>query len=197
MLGSVIMSRTVNQKRPEELRAAIVQYLVRHGIADLSLRPLAKAVGSSPRVLLYYFGSKEKMLVELVAEIRQRQRAAYGGMQAATFSESCWLVWKQMSGDDSEPLFRLYFEAYGMALRHPQRYREFLHATIEDWLKFIADPIHAEGGSRAEARAFATVVLAGLRGFLLDYCATHDRKRLDRAVKLWLQALEPVAPPGS
>ncbi len=191
------MSRTVNPKRPEELRAGIVQYLVKHGIADLSLRPLAKAVGSSPRVLLYYFGSKEKMLVELVAEIRQRQRAAYGEVKAATFSEACWKVWKQMSGDDSEPLFRLYFEAYGMALRHPQRYREFLRATIEDWLTFIADPIRAEGSSSAEARAFATVVLAGLRGFMLDYCATHDRKRLDRAVKLWLGTLEPVAPPGS
>lgn len=191
------MSRTVNPKRPEELRAAIVQYLVKHGIADLSLRPLAKAVGSSPRVLLYYFGSKEKMLVELVAEIRQRQRAACGEVKAATFSEACWKVWKQMSGDDSETLFRLYFEAYGMALRHPQRYLEFLHATIEDWLAFIAGPICAEGGSRVEARAFATVVLAGLRGFMLDYCATRDRKRLDRAVKLWLRTLEPVAPPGS
>lgn len=39
-----------------------------------------------------------------------------------------------MSGHDSEPLFRLFFEAYGMALRRPRRYKDFLRATIEDWL---------------------------------------------------------------
>jgi len=191
------MSRTANEKRPQELRADIVRYLVKHGIADLSLRPLAKAVGSSPRVLLYYFGSKEKMLVDLLAEIRQRQRAAFNRVQSSTFVESCWQVWKQMSSDDSEALFRLYYEAYGIALRHPRRYREFLGSTIEDWLRFIANPIGAAGSSRAEARAFATVVLAGMRGFMLDYCTTHDRKRLDRAVKIWLRALEPLAPTGS
>jgi AcrR family transcriptional regulator len=188
------MSRTVNEKRPEELRGAIVQYLIKHGLADLSLRPLAKAVGSSPRVLLYYFGSKEKMVIEVLAEIRQRQRASYLQMQAASFAEACQTIWKQMSGPDSEPLFRLFFEAYGMALRHPQLYKAFLRATVEDWLRFIADPLCHEGYARREARAFATVVLAGLRGFMLDYCATRDRKRLDQAVGLWLRTLESMLP---
>ncbi len=188
------MSRSVNEKRPEELRDAIVKYLTRHGLADLSLRPLAKAVGSSPRVLLYYFGSKEKMVVKVLSELRQRQRTGYGQIQAASFAEACQIIWKHMSAPDSEPLFRLFFEAYGMALRHPQRYKVFLHDTIEDWLRFIADPLCREGYERREARAFATVVLAGLRGFMLDYCSTRDRKRLNRAVGLWLRTLDSMLP---
>jgi AcrR family transcriptional regulator len=186
------MSRTVNEKRPGELCAAIVQYLVRHGLADLSLRPLAKAVGSSPRVLLYYFGSKEKMVVQVLAEIRQRQRAAYDQIQADTVGQACRAVWRHMSALESEPLFRLFFEAYGMALRHPKLYQNFLRSTIDDWLEFVAAPLYREGYKRREARAFATIVLAGLRGFMLDYCATRDRKRLDRAVDLWLRALDPI-----
>jgi AcrR family transcriptional regulator len=83
------MSRPVNEKRPEELRGAIVQYLIQHGLAELSLRPLAKAIGSSPRVLLYYFGSKEKMVIEVLAEVRQRQRASYDQVPTATFAEAC------------------------------------------------------------------------------------------------------------
>lgn len=180
------MSRTANEKRPEELRGAIVQYLTKHGLAGLSLRPLAKAVGSSPRVLLYYFGSKEKMVIEVLAEVRKRQRACYGQVQAASFAEACHTIWKQMRAPDSEPLFRLFFEAYGIALRHPQLYQAFLSATVEDWLRLIADPLCREGCPCRKARAFATVVLAGLRGFMLDYCATGDRQRLDRAVGLWL-----------
>lgn len=186
----------MNEKRPEELRNAIVQYLIEHGLTDLSLRPLAKAVGSSPRVLLYYFGSKEKMVVEVLAEVRQRQRASYGRVQAASFVEACETIWKHMSAPDSEPLFRLFFEAYGVALRQPQLYKDFLHATIEDWLKLIADPLCREGYKRGEARTFATIVLAGFRGFMLDYCTTRDRKRLNRAVRLWLRTLDPILPDG-
>jgi AcrR family transcriptional regulator len=176
------------------LRDAIVQYLIQHGFFGLSLRPLAKAVGSSPRVLLHYFGSKEKMFVKVLAEIRHLQRASYDQLQAASFAEVCREVWTRMTARDSEPLFRLFFEAYGMALRHPQLYRSFLRSTIEDWLREIADPLCREGYERSEARAFATIVLAGLRGFMLDYCSTHDRKRLDRAVGLWLRTLDSMLP---
>jgi AcrR family transcriptional regulator len=188
------MGRTVNEKRPEELRDAIVQYLIKQGLSDLSLRPLAKAVGSSPRVLLYYFGSKEKMVIRVLAEIRQLQRASYGEVQAASFAGACQTIWTRMSAPDSEPLFRLFFEAYGMALRHPQIYKAFLRSTIEDWLRLIADPLCREGHERKQVRAFATVVLAGMRGFMLDYCTTHDRKRLNLAVGLWLRTLDSMLP---
>jgi AcrR family transcriptional regulator len=186
------VSRTVNEKRPEELCDAIVQYLVEHGITDLSLRPLAKAVGSSPRVLLYYFGSKEKLVIKVLAEIRQSQRATYGEIHAATFEQACRAIWNHMSASDSMPRFRLFFEAYGLALRHPKLYKKFLQSTVEDWLKFIATPLHREGYRHKQARAFATLLLAGLRGFMLDYCATGDRKRVDRAVNLWLRTLDPI-----
>lgn len=184
------MSRTANQRRPQELRDAIVQYLIKHGLSDLSLRPLAKAVGSSPRVLLYYFGSKEKLVIEVVKQIRQQQLAAYGEVNPPTFADACQIIWKRMTAPDSEPVFRLYFEIYGIALRHPQLYRDFLRDTVEDWLTLIADPLSREGYQSSESRAFATILVAGLRGFMLDYCTTHDRRRLDRAVGLWLSGLD-------
>ena len=189
------MSRPVDERRPDELREAIVQYLLDHGLANLSLRPLAKSVGSSPRGLLYHFGSKEKMVVEVIAEIRQRQRNTLGRIDAPTFAEASQQVWEQMSSDESEPLFRLFFEAYGIALRNPQLYAAFLHDTIEHWLDLIAEPLHREGRHRAQARAFATVVLAGLRGFMLDFCTTHDRERLNEAVRLWARNLDTLVPP--
>lgn len=184
------MSRTVNQQRPEELRVAIVRYLTAHGLADLSLRPLAKAVGSSPRVLLYYFGSKEEMVVDILAEIRRQQLASFGEITGATFGEGCRLTWKVMSAPDSEPLFRLFFEAYGIALRRPKLYKDFLRATIEDWVNLVAEELCKDGHRREDARAFATVVLSGLRGFMLDYCNTRDRKRVDRAVDIWTKGLD-------
>ena len=184
------MSRPVDEKRPAELRSAIVQYLIKHGLNGLSLRPLAKALGCTPRVLLYHFGSKEKMVVEVLAQIRRGQRVDYSRIEETSFAEDYLAVWKRMSAPDSEPLFRLFFEAYGIALRRPRLYKAFLHHTIEDWLQLITDELESERYRCKQARAVATIVLAGLRGFMLDFCTTHDRKRLDESVELWLRSVD-------
>ncbi len=183
------MSRTVDEKRPGELRQVILKYLVTHGLADLSLRPLAKAIGCSPRVLIYHFESKERMIAAVLAEIRLQQRRTFSGLQASTLEDACIHIWQQMTAPDSERLFRLFFEAYGIALRTPKSYRDFLHETMEEWLQFIADDLRSSGYERAEATAIATTVLAGLRGFMLDFCTTHQRDRLDKAIKLWAATL--------
>ncbi|MGB6677660.1 MAG: TetR/AcrR family transcriptional regulator [Terriglobales bacterium] len=184
------MSRPINEKRPEELRNAIVRYLIKHGLTGLSLRPLAKALGCTPRVLLYHFGSKEKMVVEMLAQVRQGQRVAYGRIEEASFTEGYLTIWKRMSAPDSEPLFRLFFEAYGIALRSPRLYKAFLHDTIQNWLQLMTHELEGERYQCRQARAIATIVLAGLRGFMLDFCTTHDRKRVDEAVELWLRSLD-------
>lgn len=189
------MTRTVNEERPGELLDAIVQYLSVHRIADLSLRPLATAVGSSPRGLLYYFGSKEKMVDLALARVRERQRAMYGELYTLKFKSQAAVyraIWRHMTAAESEPIFRLFFEAYGMALREPKRFQALLRATIEDWLEFIADTNLKRRHGRRDARVFATILLAGYRGFMLDFCATHDRQRLNRAVNLWIQSLDKV-----
>jgi len=52
--------------RQEELLDRAYAYVLTHGISDLSLRPVAAAIGSSPRVLLYLFGSKDGLIRALL-----------------------------------------------------------------------------------------------------------------------------------
>ena len=191
------MARTASPTRPGELLDAVVGYLVRNGVAELSLRPLAKAVKSSPRVLLYYFGSKEELVVRALARLRERQHGSFGKLREAKYelpSDACRAIWKQMSAPQSDLLFKFFFETYAMALRHPKPYADFLSTAVEDWLDFVAAPWVRKGHARKDARAFATVVIAGFRGFMLDYCATRDRERVDRAVDLWLDSLDTIPP---
>ncbi|HYL63220.1 MAG TPA: TetR/AcrR family transcriptional regulator [Candidatus Methylomirabilis sp.] len=190
------MARTANEERPGELLDEVAEYLAGNGVADLSLRPLAKAVGSSPRVLLYYFGSKEEMVVKALGRLRERQRVTYERMKSLpyeTTSEACRAIWRHMSSPGNARLFRMSLEIFVMALRQRERFADYLRATIEDWLGFLAPPLMKKGYSESEARAHATVVLAGFRGFLLDYCASRDRERVDRAVELWLQGLDAIS----
>src|SRR6202021_3109454 len=123
------------------------------------------------------------------AQICGGWRVDYSGIEETSFTEDYLAVWKHMSAPDSEPLFRLFFEAYGIALRSPRLYKAFLHETIEHWLQLMTDELESERYQCKQARAIATIVLAGLRGFMLDFCTTHDRKRVDEAVELGLGTL--------
>jgi hypothetical protein len=99
-----------------------------------------------------------------------------------------------MSAPASEPIFRLLFEVYGLALQDRKRFARFLKRVVEPWLQFIAGPLIRDGWSQADARAYATIVIAGFRGFLLDLCATRDRARVTRAVEMWFVTLASVSP---
>src|SRR5215472_4981518 len=174
------MARTADPARPAALLDRIADRVVARGLAGLSLRPLARAVGSSPRVLLYYFGSKERMLLKVLGRVRERQRETYARMKSANFAtpaDACRAIWQHMSSPQYERLFRMSVEAYSMALRNPRRFGNFLRSGVEDWLEFLAAPLIAKGHSREEARAHASIILAGFRGFMLDYCASRDRAR--------------------
>ncbi|MEO6836729.1 MAG: TetR/AcrR family transcriptional regulator [Candidatus Tumulicola sp.] len=192
------MSRTADQAHRADLLERSVDYVCRHGLAGLSLRPLAKAVGTSPRVLLYYFGSKEALVVEIIRRGRGRQRETMANLKfTSTLSprEITRMLWQHWSEPQWEPLMRLFFEVYGLALQDRSRFPGFLENAVEEWLGALEDCSSLPGFDRDDARAFATMMIATFRGFLLDLCATHDRARIDRAVDLWLSMLDyaPVA----
>ncbi|MBV8197485.1 MAG: TetR/AcrR family transcriptional regulator, partial [Candidatus Eremiobacteraeota bacterium] len=174
-----------------ELLERSVDYVCRHGLAELSLRPLANAVKSSPRVLLHYFGSKENLVVEIVARGRERQRTMMANLKLTGLSprEVSRTLWRQWSKPQWEPLTRLSFEVYALALNDPSKFPGYLDNWVAAWLDALEGCTTLPGYTRRQARALATLLIAGFRGFLLDLLATHDRARIDRAVDLWLSLL--------
>ncbi len=190
------MSRTVDERLRDDLLERIVEYVWKNGISDLKLRPLAEAVESSPRGLLYHFGSKEALLTAVLARAGMRQRAIFETLprNPESYAETVRAAWSVMSRPQNESLFRLFFEIYGLALQDRDRFPGFLERAVEGWLSYLERPALRDGYSRTDARAIATVLLAGYRGFLLDLCATRERKRLARAVDLWILALDAISP---
>lgn len=190
------MSRTPDEARRALLLDDVVDYVCKNGVAGLSLRPLAQAVDSSPRVLLYYFTSKEDLVTEVLEQAGARQRRLFERLriQHLGSTDACREIWNVMSAPASEPIFRLFFEVYGLALQDRKRYARFLKRVVEPWLDYVGAPFLQSGWAKTDARAFATIIVAGFRGFLLDLCATRDRERVNRAVELWLQTLSHASP---
>lgn len=188
--------RTADEAHRAQLLEKALDYVCERGLAELSLRPLAKALGTSPRVLLYYFGSKDELVVELVRRGRARQRETMAHLKlSSTLSarEVTRALWRHYSSPQFEPLMRLFFEVYALALQDRSRFPGFLESAVEDWLAALEGCCTLPGYTREDARSYASLLVAGFRGFLLDLCATHDRARVDRAVDLWLQSLNETA----
>ena len=170
----------------------IVAYAFENGIASLSLRPLAKDLGVTPGLLLYHFHSKEELTVEILKHVGERQRELFAQLRTdehASAGEVCRAVWAVIGTPAARPLFRIFFEVYGLAVVDPGRFPGFFPAAVENWLAFLAAPYVRDGASAHEARARATIVLAIFRGFLLDVCATNDDARIARALSLWTETL--------
>ena len=177
--------------RRRELLEAAYRYVLEHGLSDMSLRPLAAAVGSSPRVLLLLFGSKEGMVRALLARARAdevalldevRQARGAGGLPAAA-----GVVWSWLAAPEHRGLLVLWLESYTRSLVEPHgAWAGFAAQTVEDWLAVLTEV--DDGGTGGDV-VDRTLLLGVLRGALLDLLATGDLDRTTAAVQRHVGAL--------
>ena len=171
----------------EVLLAAIVEHAAQSGFSDLSLRQLAAAVGTSHRMLLYHFGSKEALLVAVIREVERRTRE----QQLAIFADprltpaaAMRRAWRTETDPAVAPYERLFVEVYGQALQGRRDTTRLLEGIVESWLEPFTELGRRQGLSRREARRVARLGVAVTRGLLLDLLATGDRAEVNAAYEL-------------
>jgi len=178
---------TASQPR-ERLLAAAVEQARRGGIADLSLRELAAAIGTSHRMLLYHFGSREGLLVAIARAVEETERATLLGWGVTTGDARRF--WTRISDPAMWPAERLFFELYVQALLGRLGDDRFLDSAVEGWIAPIAAAMVQAGASEETARADTRLGLAVVRGLLLDLLATGDRDGVTEAYERFLQLYE-------
>jgi AcrR family transcriptional regulator len=173
--------------RRDEVLELAYRYVLDRGMTGLSLRPLAAAVGSSPRVLLFLFGSKDELVRALLAraradelELLDRLRASSEGGDLGRVAAA---VWRWLAAREHRPLLRLWAEGYARSLVEPDGpWAGFARATVEDWLTLLASAQRPAVRHTEAGVAERTLALAVLRGALLDLLATDDAERTTAAV---------------
>src|ERR1700722_1074184 len=166
------MARPTDPARRRQLLDAAIDYAVEHGLADLTLRPLADALGVMPNTLVHHFGSKEELLSAILNGVRDRLREMRAEMQSSPDGDPLQGVWEWTASSERLPFFRSFFEAYGIALRQPESFEPFL-------ARVVADGLPPESGA---PREHATLELALMRGLLLDLLTTGERERVEGAL---------------
>jgi len=182
---------TTNRDR---LLAGAAAYVGEHGFADVSLRDLATALGSSHRMLLYHFGSKQQLFVEIIRAFETEQRLmieAFAGDLSLSRVEVMRRVWQQVSSPEATDQVRLFFQVCGQALSGDGANRVLLEGIISDWLDPMVEVERARGTSAAQARDEVRIGVALMRGLLLDLLATGDRTGVDAAFERFLATSVP------
>jgi AcrR family transcriptional regulator len=166
------MARAPDLERRQELLDAVVKECAERGIGDRSLRDVAAAVGTSHRMLLHHFGSRNALLLAIVEEVERRQRALLRELPTEP-AEAIAAMWADLRRPELRPFERLFFECYARGVQGEQPFAQMLPGAVEAWL--------AEDGTTDAA--LMRLGLAVMRGLLLDLVATEDRAGVDAAAQ--------------
>ena len=176
------MPRPVNAEKRAELLEQVVCHLQHNGLAQMSLSPLAEAVGTTKRMLLYYFGSRENLLAQALAASRPDAHAMFDDVRdTAGLRKAAHTLWEAMTvGEQSGPV-RMLLQLLSLAATDPEQYGSTAAETVEVMIGPIAAAYVRLGHPPQQARAGATLLVSGLRGLCQDRLVTHDAARTDAA----------------
>lgn len=175
------------QHRRGELLEAVGEYVLDNGIAALSLRRVAEAVGVSHVTLQHHFGSKEELVGEIVEHLLARtlipQQPYADGAPDPEMDATSRLraLWAHLTSAPGQRDIRLFIEVLGQSRFRGAGYSPAVEHSIRHRLDLLRAGIVGRGCPPEKARAHATVFLATLRGLVIDLLATGDRERIDEA----------------
>jgi len=180
---------TTRTSRREDLLEASIAYILQNGVADLSLRPLAAALGSKARLLIYHFSSKDALIAEAMTVVRNRVQKAFAEMVGSSTQRKPEQVlrafWAWATSHDHESYLRLFFEVHGLALQKPAQYGSYLEGAVSSWVDMLTRVL-PQNVPASRRRAIATLLVATAVGLLLDYLSSGDKKRVTQSLDLFL-----------
>jgi AcrR family transcriptional regulator len=156
-------------ERRQALAEGATDYVLEHGLLDLSLRPLAKALGTSDRMLLYHFRDKPDLVATVLRVSNDRSVSAIRGMTPSAGARAAVLdLWAVVSAAEQARCQRLYVEAAALGVLGAEPYASIVAEANQVWLKALADHLAASGVPARRAARAARLVEAAFMGLQLD-----------------------------
>lgn len=189
------MPRPINVEKRAELLQQVVSHLQEHGLAQMSLSPLAEAIGTTKRMLLYYFGSRQNLLAQALIANRPDAHAMFDDVHDTDgLRRAAHALWEAMTAGEQSGPIRMLLQLLSLAPTDPQQYGDLAADTIEVMIGPIAAAYVRLGHPPEQARAGATLIVSGLRGLCQDRLVTHDTARTDVAARRLIDGA--IAAPG-
>lgn len=155
--------------RRAELAEAATDYALEHGLIGLSLRPLAAAIGTSDRMLLYHFTSKFDLLATVLRVSNDRSVQGIRALApSADVRRAVVDLWAAVSAPNQARCQRLYVEAAALGVLGAEPFASVVAEANEVWLGALAGHLVASGLPEATAGRASRLVEAAFMGLQLD-----------------------------
>jgi AcrR family transcriptional regulator len=189
------MARTPDPIKRAALLQDVVAYLETHGVNDMSLAPMAEALGTSKRMLLYYFGDRGELLTQALDASRPRVGEMFRDVATADqFRDAARTLWHGLTRGDQRRSVRMLLQVLSLATTDPDTYGVYARTAVDVMLDPISEALISLGRPRADARIRATLIVSGLRGLCQDVLVTGQSRRVDAAAELLVDAVIGRAP---
>lgn len=155
--------------RREELAHAATDYAFEHGLIGLSLRPLAEAIGTSDRMLLYHFDNKDDLVTTILQTANARSVATLRTLPTSPDLRTAVVdLWRAVTTGDMQSCQRIYLEAAALGLFGREPYASEVREANAAWMGAVAGHFTRAGLGRAAARRVASLVDSTFMGLQLD-----------------------------
>jgi len=158
----------------------ITAHIIERGLSEAALRQLAPIAGTSHRMLVYYFGSRDGLLGAVLHELRGAESREIIG-QATSRRDALERVWAYYTAAERQLEMRIFFYLAGQAAHDGQGHADFTDAIVATWTDELRQVCERDGLDPATAQAEARLLIAALRGLLLDRLLTGDETGTDHA----------------
>jgi AcrR family transcriptional regulator len=137
------------------------------GLSQLTFGRLAKRLGISDRIIVYYFPSKDDLIGEVLLAVGAQLQTTLAPAFATAAADHLGLLraaWPVLARPEADPVFALFFEAGGLAASGREPYRTLVPQLVDLWIEWAAAFV---SGAANRRRAEAEAAIAVLDGLLL------------------------------
>jgi AcrR family transcriptional regulator len=151
----------------EDIVEAAIDLVLAEGLASLSYGKVAKSLGISDRMVVYYFASKEVLVTSVVEAMGARLHDVLSGAfpTPASADQLLRTAWPLLASSKVDQLMAVYFEVVGLATAKKEPYVALSAALVESWVSWISELIRGDGP--AERRRLALSIVARIDGLLM------------------------------
>ncbi|QUS62515.1 TetR/AcrR family transcriptional regulator [Synechocystis sp. PCC 7338] len=181
------MSRPTEPQKKAELIEKCLEVAIEAGALDASINAIAKRIGTSGRMLIYHFGSKQELERQVIARLELRLREQLQSLQntavadANTIAESLPAMWRQFTTPEMQGWLKLTMDLNLRAMQGDTETQQFLERENQQWIESLTTLTGDEAVARSLFHLF--------QGATLDFLTTGNAERGEQSIQSFLATL--------
>lgn len=186
------MSRPTEPQKKQELLEECLSAAIELGVLDFSINAIAKKVGTSGRMLVYHFGSKQELERQLISLLETRLREKLSSFQSVSLegvdclSEPLLEMWKHLTSPEMHGLLKLSTELNQRAIQGDIETQRYLERESKQWVEFLS---HLTNDKTTALSLFHL-----FQGAIWDFLTTGNVQRGQQTIQAFTKILREVEP---